>query len=371
MYTIADYATMMADAARIDAYAAALRQRVRSDSIVADLGAGTGIFSLLAAQLGAARIYAIEPDDAIHVAQALAVANRLGDRIDFMQARSTEISLPQPATIIVSDMRGTLPLYEEHVPAIVDARERLLAPDGVLIPERDRLWAAIVEAPELWADHVTPCRSHTYGLTLGPIQDLLVNSWTRARIADEQVVSSRQCVAVLDYRTIDNPNLDVEATCAIARDAKAHGICLWFDSELAHGIGFSNAPGTVAAIHAQAFFPFADALIFSAGETVSVRLQANLVGDNYVWQWSCRGRTQSTLHSVPLDAKHLSKGAGTYRPELGLEGEIDLFVLSRMQESIPVADIARELLNRFPSALRDWNAALGRAGELSRRYAKG
>ena len=162
MYTLADYAGMLADAIRIDAYAAALRQAVRADSIVADLGAGIGTFALLAARFGARKIYAIEPDDAIHLGRAIATASGLADRIDFIQARSTDVILAERATIIVSDMRGTLPQFERHIPAIADAHQRLLAEGGVLIPCRDRLWAAIIDAPEVYADHVdTVARSHS------------------------------------------------------------------------------------------------------------------------------------------------------------------------------------------------------------------
>jgi hypothetical protein len=39
-----------------------------------------------------------------------------------------------------------------------------------------------------------------------------------------------------------------------------------------------------------------------------------------------------------------------------------------MKESLPLGDIAREVLARFPAASHDWNVTLGRIGELSRRY---
>ncbi|RPI57049.1 MAG: hypothetical protein EHM55_03250 [Acidobacteria bacterium] len=370
MYTIADYASMMADFTRIDAYASALRQVVHDGSIVVDLGAGTGLFSLLAARMGAQRVYAIEPDDAIHVGRLLASANALSDRIEFIQARSTEVSLPVRASVIVSDMRGTLPLFERHLPVIADARERLLSDEGVMIPRRDRLWAAIVEAHGVYADHVVPWRDRTHGLDMRPAQDLLANTWRRVRLDQRQLLSRAECLAVVDYRKIAGPNLDAEATWTATRAGTAHGLCVWFDAELADGIGFSNAPDEAGAIHGQAFFPFAAPVALGEGESIAVRIQATLVGDDYVWRWTCQGRSQSTLYGVPLDAKQLPKGAASHVPALNIEGEMDLFVLSRMRESMPVGDIARDLLDRFPSAVRDRNAALGRAGDLARKYSK-
>jgi len=109
-----------------------------------------------------------------------------------------------------------------------------------------------------------------------------------------------------------------------------------------------------------------------AGDSLPIRLQANLVGDDYIWRWTrAGGRTQSTLHGVPLGALQLPRSSASHVPVLGTQGEIDLFVLARMHEALPLGDIARELLARFPEALRDWNDALGRTGELSRKYSTG
>ena len=59
-YRFADYGDMIGDQVRLDAYAAALRASGRPGQTVLDLGAGTGIFSLLACRHGAGRVYAVE-----------------------------------------------------------------------------------------------------------------------------------------------------------------------------------------------------------------------------------------------------------------------------------------------------------------------
>jgi type I protein arginine methyltransferase len=75
MYTISQFGNMYVNKARMDAYAAALRDAVTPNSVVLDIGAGTGIFALLACRYGARRVYAIEPDDAINLAREVAAAN--------------------------------------------------------------------------------------------------------------------------------------------------------------------------------------------------------------------------------------------------------------------------------------------------------
>src|SRR3989339_432255 len=137
MYSIARYGEMIVDTFRMQAYAQALRQAVKPGSVVSDIGTGTGIFAMLACQFGARKVYAIEPSDAIHVAREIAAANGYADRIEFIQDMSTEVTLSEKADVIISDLRGVLPLFQKHLPVLADARKRLLASDGVLIPQRD------------------------------------------------------------------------------------------------------------------------------------------------------------------------------------------------------------------------------------------
>ncbi len=64
-----------------EAYAAALKAVITPESVVLDLGAGLGIHGLLAAQLGAKRVYLVEPEDIIAVTQEIAQADGYGDRV--------------------------------------------------------------------------------------------------------------------------------------------------------------------------------------------------------------------------------------------------------------------------------------------------
>src|SRR5688572_9108388 len=160
MYSIHSYGQMLADATRMDAYTAALRRAVKPGSVVLDLGCGPGMFALLACQMGVRRVYAVEPDNVIQLAREAAVANGFEHRIEFFQNLSSEITLPEQADVIISDLRGVLPWYQHHIPSIVDARSRFLAPGGILIPRRDVLWAAIVDTPDRYQELVAPWQSN-------------------------------------------------------------------------------------------------------------------------------------------------------------------------------------------------------------------
>ncbi|HEY0365928.1 MAG TPA: 50S ribosomal protein L11 methyltransferase [Pyrinomonadaceae bacterium] len=317
MYSLHFYGQMLADAQRMDAYAAALGRVIRPDSIVMDLGCGPGVFALLACKLGARRVYAVEPDNVIGLAREAAAANGLADRIEFFEKLSTEISLPEPASIIVSDLRGVLPFFQQHIPSIIDARKRLLARGGVLISGRDILWAAVVEAPEQYAELVSPWQNQ-FDLDVSAGTRFITNTWRKTHIKPEQFLADPVCWSTIDYHEVDSPDVRAEISWRAVRDGIAHGFAVWFDSELAGDIGFSNHPAAPRLIYGQGFFPFSEPVKVSEGDRMELRLAAKFVEDDYVWRWDTDFKEQervkasfkqSTFYGVPLSTAQLRKSA--------------------------------------------------------------
>src|SRR6266481_7980397 len=156
MYSLRDFGAMLTDAGRFGAYAKAIAAAVRPGDTVAEIGCGPGAFSLLACRAGARRVYAIESDDSIHFARQLAAANGFTERIEFFESDSRKTELPERVNVIVSDIRGVLPLYNHVIPSLEDARQRLLAASGIMIPRRDTLKAAVIEANEYYSRLTSP-----------------------------------------------------------------------------------------------------------------------------------------------------------------------------------------------------------------------
>ncbi len=313
MYSVHFYGQMLTDAIRMGAYASALRRVVKPDSVVMDLGCGPGVFALLACKLGARRVYAVEPESIVGLAREAAAANGFSDRIQFFEKLSTEITLSEPATIIISDLRGVLPLFEQNISSIIDARERLLAPEGVLIPERDILWASVVEAPEQHAEIVGPW-GNQFDLDLAAGRRLVTNTWRKSRIKPEQLLTEPVCWTTLDYYAVTSADVRAEISWQAVRKGTAHGIAVWFDSELADGIRFSNHPAAPETIYGIGFFPFSNPVEVSEGDRIKVQIAADLVNDGYVWRWETEvpGKAsfkQSTFFGVPLSTNQLRKSA--------------------------------------------------------------
>ncbi|TNV80195.1 hypothetical protein FGO68_gene6675 [Halteria grandinella] len=139
---------MLMDESRTFAYKNALEQNSSflQDKIVLDIGAGTGILSIFAARAGAKHVYAIEFSQTAELARKIIAENELSDRITVIQKRVEDVELgkdlPEKVDAIVSEWMGFCLLYESMLDSVIDARNRLLKPDGLMFPERARIYIA-------------------------------------------------------------------------------------------------------------------------------------------------------------------------------------------------------------------------------------
>lgn len=365
-YTISDYAQMIADDVRMSAYTRALERAVKAGSVVVDLGAGTGVMALLACRLGADRVFAIEPSPLVEVGREIARRNGLEDRIAFMQFPSQDVSLPQRADVIVSDLRGVLPLYESHVVSIVDARRRFLAPGGVLIPTRDTICAAVVEAFDSYR-RIDRWAKHSGGFEIEPARQLIANTWWRSRVEPSQFLTEPQAIATLDYSTIEDPDVKSSVTFSVLRTGTVHGICLWFETLLVNGIGFTTAPGQPETVYGHAFLPLLSPVEVEPGDAVEVLLGGSSSAGKYVWRW----RTtivggagtkaefrQSSALGLPFSRRLLERSSSSYRPRRNREAEMLRFVLELMDGNLTIEEIASRLSEQFPQRFSDARESL-------------
>jgi protein arginine N-methyltransferase 1 len=376
-YNLYNYGSMLGDTVRVDAYEAALRSVVGPETVVLEIGTGNGFFAVLACRLGAKLVHAVEPEDVIQVARETAVANGVEDRIVFHQERSTRVNLPEPADVIFSDLRGILPLFEHHIATVQNARTRLLKPGGVQIPLLDRVWVAPVSSEEAYRDQVCPWAESHRGIDLSPTSRRLADQFSKRRFKPQVVVAEPRLWVELDYTSITEASVRGRLEWAIDVEANLHGVAAWFDTELAPGIGFSNAPDAPEALYGQAFFPFREPIPSAPGDELEVDLRAHLVGEDYVWEWRTRHRgrvethfIQSTLASAVLSPERFRRGGESYVPGLGPEGEVQAFVLLAMDGTASVAEIARRVQERFPDRFSDYRDALNRVSVLAREYGR-
>ncbi len=381
VYSLSSYGDMIRCEPRMSAYAAALRDAITPGCTVIDLGAGPGVFSILACRYGAGKVIAIEPDHSIALLHQLARDNGCADRIEIVQGLSSDYHPAEKADVIVSDLRGGLPLFEGHIATIKDARDRFLAPGGRLIPARDQVRIAAVESAESYTGYDQPWRSNAYDVDLMAGSRFVVNDLRRVDLLPENLLGSPQHLTTLDYRTIVDPNLRTTVELPIERAGLIHGLLLWFDAELGSGAAFSNAPGEPPLVYRQTFLPLERPIAVDAGDHGKAEIKANLVNGSYIWSWNTQvmrasgdsagpAFRQSTFLANIFQSGKLATHSESFVPARTDAVAIDALCLSLIDGERELKDIAEQVAAALPTAFANSTEALNRVTEVAGRYTR-
>lgn len=380
MYSLQEYGEMIADRERFEAYRKAIAKAIRPGDAVLEIGCGPGVFGLLACQAGARKVYAIDSEEIVHFSRELAAANGFAERMEFIQSDSRKTHLPERVNVIVSDIRGSLPLFGHAIASLEDARQRLLAPGGRLIPRRDTLKAAVIEASDFYSKLVAPWVQSIPALNLLPSLSLLLNGSYVSHVNSDQLLTEPQSWAELDYSSGAKACAAADLDFSVTRAGTAHGLCLWFETELLDGIGYSSGPGSQKTIYGQVFLPWLEAVPVQPGKKISVSIQANLVGEEYVWRWetkicgdaihATRHFQQSTFQGATFTPQSLRRRAADFVPSLSEEGQANRWLLQAMDGKVSLQEMAQVAAERFPAIFPRWEDALHRAAELARQFSR-
>ncbi|KAH8583644.1 arginine N-methyltransferase [Cryptosporidium sp. chipmunk genotype I] len=197
---------MILDKVRTDAYYNFITDPKNStnlfkDKIVLDVGTGTGILSLFAAQSGAKMVVAVDAaKDTIKIAEKIAQTNDLGHKIHFICGKFEDLSLfivenkvisiskndlppkdsvPFKCDIIISEWMGYCLLYESMLYTIIDARNRYLKIkngefSGNIFPSSVKLQISLADYSDFIDSLVTPWNNdRLYNLDLSEISPKL------------------------------------------------------------------------------------------------------------------------------------------------------------------------------------------------------
>lgn len=378
-YSVCNYGRMIECEPRMGVYAEALRRAVTPGCTVIDLGAAFGVFALLACKYGAGSVIAIEPDPSIELLMPMAQANGCADRITIIRDISNNYAPERKADVVVSDCRGTVPLFQHHIATITDARSRLLAPGGALLPLRDTLRIALADAPEAGKARFRPWRTNAYDLDLSAAYPFAINAQDKVYLKPDALISASQDLAVLDYRSITEPNLDAAVELVATRDGAVHGLLVWFDAEIAEGLIYSNAPGQPELVYGQMFLPLDGAPQLGIGDRITTRVRGTLIDGEYVWSWGWQviGATghalgkpvqQSSFLSQIHSPKALANVSNQHTPAINAPLLLDRDCLGLVGDGRTLDEIAKAMQERHPEHLPTYNAALDHAAQCLARY---
>ncbi|KAN0062777.1 hypothetical protein ACQY0O_004972 [Thecaphora frezii] len=232
--------TMISDRARTLSYARFLLSPANAHLLrgktVMDVGCGSGILSLFCARAGAKRVVAIDASNVAKRARANVEENGFAHVITVVQGKVEDLDqeLEQyvgKVDLLVSEWMGYFLLYECMLPSVLYARDRYLAPEGILAPSHCRMTLAAVEDEELLHERIH-FWDDVHGFRMSEMQKGLFDEAYTEELKAEAVVSDVSDIydlplQVLSYR---QPTFTSRFTLTVARDATIHALASWFDT---------------------------------------------------------------------------------------------------------------------------------------------
>lgn len=261
---------LLSDADRNAALLALLERRAPGGRVL-EVGCATGLWSCVAARLGAERVFAVEPTELADLASELVGANGLGGRVEVIRARIEDLP-PQPVDLAFSELLNADPFYEGVVPAM-----RAAARWGPVAPRRLRVLAALVHDDESARERdqavaEVAAVASRFDLRVQPVLALLEQAGTWRYIGHAARLAGPAAIAWDVGLGEDDPDEVVEVTLAADRDGTVGGVVLWFEAELDDDLVMHNRPG--ASTHwGQLVLSWPERRRVRAGEPVEVALE--------------------------------------------------------------------------------------------------
>jgi protein arginine N-methyltransferase 1 len=239
---------MLKDLVRGEAYRKALEHVITPDSVVLDMGAGSGILSFFAVAAGARKVYAVERTSIVQLTRELAESNRLLDRLEILNSDILEINLPEKVDVLVSEWLGPFGIDENLLYPLLATRDKWLKPNGIMVPETVTAWMAPAYDPAL--DHETFFwQTRPYGFNYQSIAHHSANEirYSQHHLGPGSLLAEPKPMWTTNLYQFETGRARSPFACShtfiCKQESLFNSIALWFDAEFAGGIVLACGPG--------------------------------------------------------------------------------------------------------------------------------
>lgn len=228
---------MLADGVRNKLLYEAIKKHVTGETSFLDIGAGTGVWAILAAKLGAKRVVAIEIEEClIPIIFRHAQENGVADKIEIIHGNSDNVRIRGKFDVIVSELFSGDAMSEATTKSFVNLRNRFLAKNGILIPQK-----LAMQAVPVYSQKSIQQIPAELSITCNFLKQLKLN-YSRGLSIEEQerieVLAEPKTLVEIDFETIKSaPSLkNLSASWKMNNLSKANAIVVFGSSTFAEGI---------------------------------------------------------------------------------------------------------------------------------------
>lgn len=246
------------------------------DKVVLDIGSGTGILCMFAAKAGARKVIGIECSGIINHAREIVKLNGLDNVITLVKGKVEELeSLPEgieKVDVIISEWMGYCLFYESMLDTVLYARDRWLASDGALFPDRAQLYICGIEDRQ-YKDEKINWWDDVYGFDMSCMRKVAISEPLVDVVDKKQVCTNATLLKEIDLYTVQKGDLDFETSwrLKVFRDDYIHALVAFFNVEFSRShtrIGFSTGPDAAYTHWKQTVFYLEDYLVVKHNEVL-------------------------------------------------------------------------------------------------------
>ena len=285
---IALHEEMLADSVRLDAYYAAIERYVRPQHSVVDIGTGTGVLAFFAAAKNPRKIYAIDHSNKmLDYARAAAEANGITN-ISFVGSNSPKFRPRESIDVILQEQMGIGLFDEGMLEALIDVRDRCLAPGGRILPAKFEFY---LEPAQLVEDERIPLiqELRIHGVTFPRPVRRASGAYSFREIYPRDVdflLCGPEPVFSFDLNTLTLDHIPKRFCVSkpVVRRGQVDGICMYFKATFDDDITFSTGP-EAPKTHWPMLLYRTVARVYHVGETFEMQVEAPDLSEYHYWSW--------------------------------------------------------------------------------------
>lgn len=212
------------DRKRTLAFKKAIFNTVKKGDVVVELGAGSGILSMFAADAGASKVYAVELDKTnVDSLKASIQTNGYEGKIIVLEGDATSIDLPEKVDVIIAEMIATALIEELQIPAMNNALRFARKNTKVLLKEYN-----------IAVDLVNQ-KNNFYGKKF----EIIRYEFPDLRALKSSTLSERKIIKSIDFSKMNKETLLKEKVLlTVLHDGVINGLRLGADTIFADGSKF-------------------------------------------------------------------------------------------------------------------------------------
>ncbi|PWN46261.1 S-adenosyl-L-methionine-dependent methyltransferase, partial [Ceraceosorus guamensis] len=269
---------MLKDTVRTDSYRNAIMNNPHlfKGKTVLDVGCGTGILCMFAAKAGAKKVVGVDMSEIIEQAKVIVDKNGFSDVITLVKGKLEEVDLglgPNgKVDVIISEWMGYALLYESMLDTVLLARDKYLAPGGILMPDSATLFLSAIEDQE-YKEEKIGFWDDVYGFDYSCIKDIALKEPLVDTVELKSVVCDPAKVLHLDLLKCTKEDLAFKSSFQLTatRNDYVHAFLAWFDIsfDACHKpVRFSTGPHSRYTHWKQTVFYIPGMLLVSAGDKI-------------------------------------------------------------------------------------------------------